>query len=79
SMISAAAHALAHAVSADELQSGLLFPSIRRLREVSRTVADAVMRQAGAEGIGLQFDEDERRRLLDGAIWEPGYRNYIAA
>ncbi len=79
SMISAAAHALAHAVSADELQSGLLFPSIRRLREVSRTVADAVMRQAGAEGIGLQFDEDERRRLLDGAIWEPGYSNYIAA
>lgn len=79
SMISAAAHALAHAVSEDELQSGLLFPSIRRLREVSRTVADAVMRQAGAEGIGLQFDEDERRRLLDGAIWEPGYRNYIAA
>ncbi|MDH4012696.1 MAG: NAD-dependent malic enzyme [Chromatiales bacterium] len=79
SMISAAAHALAHAVSADELRSGLLFPSIRRLREVSRTVADAVMRQAGAEEIGLQFDEDERRRLLDGAIWEPGYRNYIAA
>ena len=79
SMISAAAHALAHAVSEDELQSGLLFPSIRRLREVSRTVADAVMRQAGAEGIGLQFEEDERRRLLDGAIWEPGYRNYIAA
>ncbi len=79
SMISAAAHALAHAVSADELQSGLLFPSIRRLREVSRTVADAVMRQAGAEGIGLQFGEDERRRLLDGAIWEPGYSNYIAA
>mgnify|MGYP001823289070 CR=1 FL=1 len=79
SMISAAAHALAHAVSADELRSGLLFPSIRRLREVSRTVADAVMRQAGAEGIGLQFEEDERRRLLDGAIWEPGYRNYIAA
>ncbi len=79
SMISAAAHALAHAVSADELRSGLLFPSIRRLREVSRTVADAVMRQAGAEGIGLKFEEDERRRLLDGAIWEPGYRNYIAA
>jgi malic enzyme len=79
SMISAAAHALAHAVSADELRSGLLFPSIGRLREVSRTVADAVMRQAGTEGIGLQFDADERRRLLDGAIWEPGYNNYIAA
>ncbi len=79
SMITAAAQALAHAVSVDELDLGLLFPSVNRLREVSRTVADAVMRQAGDEGIGLQYDEEERRRMLDNAIWKPGYSKYIAA
>ncbi len=79
SMISAAALALAHQVSGEELSQGLLFPSIGRLREVSRAVADAVMRQAGEEGIGLELNEVERSRLLDAAIWEPRYSPYVAA
>jgi len=79
SMISAAALALAHQVSGEELSQGLLFPSIGRLREVSRAVADAVMRQAGEEGAGLELNEVERSELLDAAIWEPRYSPYVAA
>jgi malate dehydrogenase (oxaloacetate-decarboxylating) len=79
SMISAAALALAHQVSGEELSQGLLFPSIGRLREVSRAVADAVMRQAGEEGAGLELNEMERSELLDAAIWEPRYSPYVAA
>ncbi len=77
-MISASAYALAETVTDEELQRGLLFPSIDRLREVAAAVAAAVMRQAAAEGIGnLNLNDVEER--LEAAMWEPKYAHYIAA
>jgi malic enzyme len=76
-MISASANALAETVTDEELQRGLLFPSISRLREVAAAIAVAVMRQAAAEGIGDQnLDNVEER--VKAAMWEPAYTRYIA-
>jgi malic enzyme len=78
-MISAAASALAEQVTDQELDLGMLYPEISRLREVSRIVAAAVMREASDEGVGDTLDDSEIQRRLDAAAWEPIYREYTPA
>ncbi|MEM6709805.1 MAG: NAD-dependent malic enzyme [Pseudomonadota bacterium] len=72
-MITAAAQALADAVAPHELDRGLLYPSINRLRQVSARVACAVAQQAIDEGLAT------REPLLDQleqAMWTPDYPSY---
>lgn len=76
-MISAAAHALADAVTQDELDRGLLYPSIERLREVARLTATAVVRQAQAEGQCGEIAGD-LDAYVQTAMWEPAYTPYQA-
>jgi malate dehydrogenase (oxaloacetate-decarboxylating)(NADP+) len=78
SMIRAAAHALAENVSEDELASGMLFPVVGRLREISGKVAEAVMQAASEEGLGEQLTTSQRRKRLEDFIWEPDYPDYVA-
>ncbi|MDH3916085.1 MAG: NAD-dependent malic enzyme, partial [Chromatiales bacterium] len=78
-MVSAAAAALAEQVTDEELDLGMLYPEISRLREVSKIVAAAVMREASSEGIGDALDDGEIRRRLDAAAWQPVYREYTPA
>ncbi len=71
----AAAEALAAAISEEELASGLLMPAIPRLREVTREVAIAVARQAAAEGQGSS-DSDPADRVAP-AMWSPDYPELV--
>lgn len=50
-MFLAAARALADTVTAEDLESGALFPPLPRIRDVSVTIAAAVARVAYAEGL----------------------------
>jgi malate dehydrogenase (oxaloacetate-decarboxylating) len=75
-MISVSANALAAAVTDDELERGLLYPSVSRLREVSAQVAVAVMQQAAAEGKCVGDDNYEQR--VAEAMWYPRYPDYVA-
>ena len=81
-MINAAVHALAGCVKEEELERGLLYPAIKRLRSVSRDVALAVLRQAIAEGVADDnigsLEPSALAAHLDGMIWEPNYRRYTA-
>ena len=72
-MFTAAARALAESVSDDELTSSALYPSVSRLREVTRAVAIAVVTQASADGIGRVFEGDEITAAVDDFMWEPEY------
>ena len=74
---SAAARALADSVTADELERGLLYPSVGRLREVTVNVASAVVEQVGAEGLGLAVPPDEVRRRVEAAMWQPEYPQLV--
>jgi len=67
-----AAHALASAVSADELESGLVYPPIARLRDVSRAIATAVL-------AGRGINASTADALLARATWAPRYREYVPA
>ena len=78
-MFGAAARALAACVSDAEIASGLLFPAMTRLREVSRSVAEAVMRQAGAEGVGDELTDAQIEERLAAAQWEPEYPAFVPA
>ncbi len=78
-MISATATALAAEVTPDELDRGMVYPDIGRLREVSRVVAAAVMRAASEEGVGDALHDNEIEARIRAATWEPIYRRYVPA
>jgi malate dehydrogenase (oxaloacetate-decarboxylating) len=71
----AAAAALAGEVTAAEIDSGLLYPPIARLRAVSHAVARAVMRALAAAD-GSTLDEREATRIVESLSWEPEYVPY---
>lgn len=73
-MLNAAAEALAGAVTREELDRGLLFPAIGRLREVTARVAAAVLRTADA-AVG---DEAVALERVRSAMWSPQYPVYCA-
>jgi malic enzyme len=78
-MISATAVALAEEVTQEELDKGMVYPEIGRLRDVSRVVAAAVMRAASDEGVGDSLEDSEIKSRIDAAFWDPRYRRYVAA
>jgi malic enzyme len=76
-MTKVASEALAAQVTDAERASGLLFPSVSRLRDVSFEVAVAVVRQAVREGVA-QVPFDDIERLVRQARWSHEYRDYVA-
>ena len=73
-MITAAINALAAQVTQEELDRGLLYPAISRLRQVSQEVALAVGRAAESDGVARQPNVQE---ALAQMVWEPRYRRYL--
>ncbi len=71
-MINVAAQALADCLTEAEIDEGALFPPVRRLRDVARQVAVAVIEQAAADGVaGKVFDDPEA--TVTSNMWEPQY------
>jgi len=77
SMINAAAGALAQSVTEEELATGSLYPSVTRLREVTRHVALEVARRAVSDGVASFKSDQELQTLLDDMMWEPAYAEYV--
>ena len=75
--ISAAAFALSGCVSQQELDSGLLFPSVTRLLEVSEKVAIAVLEQAVEEGLTSLDSTDAIQQAIADSRWTPEYDEYV--
>jgi malate dehydrogenase (oxaloacetate-decarboxylating)(NADP+) len=79
SMIAAAAHALADSVTDEELATGLLFPTMSRLRDVSVHIAKAVIDQAVHEGVSTVETSEFSHARIKETMWEPHYLDYTAA
>jgi malic enzyme len=73
SMFRAAAECLAGLVSDADLAAGSLFPPIRDLRLVAGRIAEAVVRTARDEGLGLPLSDDAIPKAVEAARWEPRY------
>jgi malic enzyme len=71
-MFAAAADTLAGLVEAEDLAGGSLFPRIAELRRVTARVAQAVVRQAMADGVARNPPEDPAEAVA-AAMWEPSY------
>jgi malic enzyme len=74
-MVSASSAALAQQITDEELALGLLFPSVNRLREVSKEVARAVVQQARDDNVAANTDSDIEE-LLESSIWLPEYPEF---
>ena len=79
SMFLAAAEALAREVTADDLAEGSLYPRVRDLRAVTTRVAEAVVRAAREEGVGLPFEDGAIRAAVARFMWEPVYAELTPA
>jgi malic enzyme len=75
-MTKVASEALAAQVTDEERASGLLFPSVSRLRAVSYEIAVAVVREAVREGVA-SVALDDVERLVREARWSHAYRDYM--
>jgi malate dehydrogenase (oxaloacetate-decarboxylating) len=76
SMIMASAKKLAELSPARKDKTANLLPAIVDARKISRTIAEAVGRQALAEGLAGLKNEGELESELDANIWEPVYVPY---
>lgn len=78
-MFAAAALALAHCVTDEEIAAGTLFPRGRELRNVAASVAAAVIRTARDSGLGRQIRDEEIETAVDKGMWSPEYVPYDLA
>jgi malate dehydrogenase (oxaloacetate-decarboxylating) len=75
-MFMAAARALAHLSPTVQDRGGPLLPPVDQLRAVSLAVAEAVARQAEADGVADLADDVTLSDRIAACVWEPRYRPY---
>jgi len=76
-MFTVAATTLAGQVESGELEEGLLYPDLRRLRRVSVVIARAVAQEACQSGFAPQASGDEIRTRVQALMWEPAYPTLV--
>jgi malate dehydrogenase (oxaloacetate-decarboxylating) len=76
-MITRAAHALAQQVTDAELERGLLYPDVGRLREITAASAAAVCAEAFERGLARAERPDDLEAAARAAMWSPDYPSFI--
>jgi len=76
-MLNHAAMALSQALTKDELDKGLVYPDIFRIRQVSLEVALAVATHAFTLGLAGIPKPRDLRGLLEENMWQPTYNDQI--
>lgn len=75
-MLYTAAEALANFVPEEEVQQGKVFPSLSLIREVSHSIAVAVVEEAIRDGLATKItekDEDNLEEFVAGKMYYPEY------
>lgn len=82
-MIYKASKALADSLTSEEIANGWLYPSLKRIREVSAIVATAVCEEALAEGVVVNDvhklaskSHDELLQFVHSQMWQPDNDSY---
>jgi len=76
-MVMAAARELARLAPTRKDKTARLLPSLADSRQLSRSIARAVGRQAMQDGLSQIAGEDTLDRELQASIWEPAYVPYV--
>ena len=72
-----AAHTLSECVTKERFESGALYPDQNDLRDVSRNIAIAVVKEAKRLNVGKLIADDQIENAIDKMIWYPDYKNYM--
>ena len=75
-MLYVAAEALANFVTDEELDKGKVFPPLNKIRDVSRSVAVAVIKQAMKEGQAVKLRDqyiDDLETFVHKKMYDPVY------
>ena len=75
-MFLAAAHSLAKQVSEADLEMGCLYPSLKRVREVSAKIAYEVAKIAWAQGLTELEEPEDLMAAIRGFMYQPVYPHY---
>lgn len=78
-MFLAASRALAEFTCAHPAGEGCLYPSLRTLREVSRSIAFRVAQTAREAGLGRSLDDHALQTAIDDFCWFPDYPQNLEA
>ena len=76
-MFLSAAWTLAGETSASDLEQGRLYPSLRRIREVSLAISTTVAEVAYERGLATVPRPDDLRSYVKTQMYEPRYLDYI--
>jgi malic enzyme len=79
SMFMVAARALAGRVTKDRLEVGALYPDQSEMRDVSRVLAGAVIREARRQNLGRIIADEAVDEMVADAMWYPEYIDHTAA
>ena len=74
-MVSASVEALASTVSDEQLATGLIYPTLSRVREVSAVIATEVIKYAVKHGLAKSppAEGTDVAKLVDSAMYKPTY------
>ena len=76
-MFAVAARSLASLVTEEDLALGRIYPSLRRIQEVSTVLATAVAEVAFKDGLAGVDRPADVRKLVQETMWAPRYRAYV--
>jgi malate dehydrogenase (oxaloacetate-decarboxylating)(NADP+) len=76
-MFFAAAKTLAGQVSQNDLKRGRIFPSLRRIRDVSAVIAEAVAEIAYSRGLATTPRPQDLLAHIKSRMYEPKYQTYV--
>ena len=76
-MFLAAAQTLAHQVSDTDLKKGRIYPSLKRIRDVSVHIAAAVMDVAYEQGHATVPRPADPMAHIRARVYEPVYEEYV--
>jgi len=75
-MLMTSSTALAECSPLAQGQSNQLLPKLSEIREVSKTIALAVAKQAIADGVALKIPDQAIVEAIEHNFWQPEYREY---
>ena len=75
-MMMAAAVALSELAPAMKTGEGRLLPELHNIREVSKHIAQAVIKQAVVEGHCIEMQAADIKKAVECTMWQPQYSEY---
>jgi len=79
SMFYVAAKTLASRITREKLAQGNVFPELNRIRQITESIASAVIRLAYDQGLATEPKSDDILKFIQSKMYHPVYKDYVKA